>query len=321
MKLRLRSLIGIVLALPLAGVCQNYPVKPVKLVVPFPAAGSADLTARLIAGKLSERLGQPVVIDNRMGASGMIGTEYVVRAASDGYTILMTTSSSLISAVFLTRNPPYDPVRDLSAITAAADSATGLVIAPSLPVGSLAELISYARRNPGKLTFSSSGIGSAFHLTGELFKLAGQLDITHVPYKGAGQALTDLMSGTIAMTFSTLGSQLSHIRSGKVRLIAVLDAKRYPAFPEVPAAVEQLPDFVRPDSWMGFFGPAALPSALVQRINAEVVGAINSAEVKKKLEDDGFSPIANSPEQFGAMVRSGMEVYAKAVKAAGLKPE
>jgi tripartite-type tricarboxylate transporter receptor subunit TctC len=313
--------IAVAAAAPLAAGAQSYPVKPVRLVVPFPAGGSADLTARLVAGKMSEKMGQPLVVDNRIGASGMIGSELVVRSAPDGYTILMTTSSSLISAVYLTRNPPYDPVRDFTAITAVADSATGLVVSPKLAIGSLAELIEQARRNPGKLTFSSSGIGSAFHLTGALFAHAAAAELTHVPYKGAGQALNDLMSGTIAMTFSTLGSQLPYIRSGKVKLIAVLDAQRYPAFPDVPAAAEALPGFVRPDSWMGFFAPAGLPPALMQRINAEIVATVNAPDVRKKLEDDGFSPIGNTPGEFASMVKSALEIYGRAVKAAGLKPE
>jgi tripartite-type tricarboxylate transporter receptor subunit TctC len=316
----LTLLAAAVLASPFAA-AQEYPSKPVRLVVPFPAGGSADVTARLVSNKMSERMGQPIIVDNRVGASGMIGSEYVVRSAADGYTIMMTTSSSLISAVYLTKIPPYDPIKDFTAISAAADSATGLVVGLSVPVKSLSGLVELARRNPGKLTFSSSGIGSAFHLTGALFAQAAGVEITHVPYKGAGQAITDLMSGTITMTFSTIGSQLSFLRSGKVKLIAVLDAERYPAFPEVPAAVELLPNFVRPDSWMGFFGPAALPAALLQRINAEIVASVKSADVTKKLTQDGFSPIGNTPEQFAAMVKIGLEVYGKAVNAAGLKPE
>jgi tripartite-type tricarboxylate transporter receptor subunit TctC len=300
---------------------QAYPSKPVRLVVPFPPGGSADLTARLIGNDVSKRFAQPVIIENRVGASGMIGSELVSRAAPDGYTFMMTTSTSLISAVYLVKSVPYDPIRDFTAITAAADSATGLVIAPNFQATSLTDVIEQAKRNPEKLTFSSSGIGSGFHLTGEMFAQAAGIKLIHVPYKGAGQALTDLMSGTITMTFSTLASQMPYIRSGKVRLVAVLDARRYPSFPDTPTIAEVVPGFARPASWMGFFGPAGLPGPVLQRLNVEIVGAVNSPDVRKKLEDDAFFPIGNTPEQFAAMVKTGLEVFGRAFKVAGLKPE
>ena len=318
-----KRLIAIVSLAGLASVAvaQGFPSKPVRMIVPFPAGGSADITARLVAAKLAERLGQPVIVDNRVGASGIIGSELVAKAPPDGYTLLFTTTSTHLTAAFLNKNLPYHPSKDFTPISVVAESATGLVVAPSLPVHSVRELVEFAKRNPGKLTYSSAGIGSSFHLTGELFRQAAGIDIVHVPYKGAAQALNDLMSGTISMTFSALASQMPFVKSGKVRLLAVLESERFSALPDVPSVRESLPNFERPDAWMGLFGPAGLPAAVLQRLNADLVFAVRTQEIRAKFMESGFTPLGNTPEEFAALIRRGFDTYGKAVKAAGLKAE
>ena len=300
---------------------QNYPSKPVRMIIPFPAGGTADIIARLVGAKMSERIGLAVIAENRVGAGGTIGSDLVAKAAPDGYTFLMTTTGSHLLTSLVSKNVPYDPLRDFTPITGATESYSGLAVAPSLGVNSVRELLDLARKNPGKHTYSSAGIGTAFHLTGALFGAAGNVELTHVPYKGAGQALNDLMTGTITMTFSAITSQLPFVRSGKLKLIAVLGSKRFGAFPDVPTLSEALPNFENLEAMTGFLGPAGLPAPLLARMNAELAGAVTSPEVRAKLEADGNTPVGNSPEQFAAHLQRSQQAYVRAVKIAGLKPE
>jgi tripartite-type tricarboxylate transporter receptor subunit TctC len=308
-------------ALPLAASAQVYPVKPIRLIVPFPAAGAADLNARLIGGKMAERMGQPMVIENRVGAGGAIGSEVVAKSPADGHTLLYTTPSTHLALVYLSKNLPYDPIRDFTPIGTATESFAGLVANMSVPVTSVRELVDYARRNPGKLTYSSAGIGTEFHLTGELLKQAAGIDILHVPYKGAAQAMTDLIGGQISLTLATLPSQLPAIRSGKVRLLGILNTARYPGYPDVPTVQETVPTFEKLASWTGMFGPAGLPRPVLQRLSAELASAVNTAEVRDKLHETGQRGMVIPPEEFAVFIRNGLESYAKAIQMVGLKAE
>ncbi|MSQ53210.1 MAG: tripartite tricarboxylate transporter substrate binding protein [Betaproteobacteria bacterium] len=300
---------------------QGYPAKPLRMIIPFPAGGTADIIARLVSQKFAERIGQPVIAENRVGAGGTIGSDLVAKAAPDGYTFLMTTTGTHLLTSLVTRNVPYDPLKDFTPITGATESYSGLAVAPSSGINNVRELLDLARKNPGKHTYSSAGIGTAFHLTGALFGAAGNVELTHIPYKGAGQALTDLMSGTITMTFSAITSQLPFIRSGKLKLIAVMGTKRFGAFPEVPTVSEALPNFENLEAMTGFLGPASLPVPLLNRLNSELAAAVLSPEVRTKLEADGNTPVGNTPEQFAAHLQRSHLSYVRAVKLAGLKPE
>jgi tripartite-type tricarboxylate transporter receptor subunit TctC len=303
-----------------AATAQSYPSRPIRMVLPFPAGGSADITARLATGKVAEAFGQPVIVDNRVGAAGVIGTEVVQRAAPDGYTLLFTTPSH-VSALFLSKSLPYHPVKDFTAVSAVAEGISGLVVHPSIPARTVQELVDYARANPGRLTYSSSGVGSSFHLIGETFRQAAGIDIVHVPYKGAAQALNDMVGGNISMTFSTLAPQLPLVRAGKARLIAVLENNRYPALPDVPTVREALPSFRRLDSWMGVLGPAGLPPAVANRMSEGLSRAINAPELRARLDELAFLPVGSTPEQFAAMLNASLVTFADAIKAAGVKPE
>jgi len=273
------------------------------------------------AQKIGGFLGQPLVIDNRSGANGTIGSENVARAAPDGYTLLFTTPSTHVTAIFITKDLPYDPVKDFTPICAALEPVTALAASPSVSATNVTELIEFARRNPGKLSYASSGVGSVFHLTGELFKQVAGVDILHVPYKGTQQALTDTMSGQNSLTLSAVSPVIPLAKSGKLKLLAVLEAKRFARLPDVPTVGESLPGFEKPASWFGFFGPARMPPAIVARVQADVVRGFNAAEVRDRLEDMGLVVIGSTPAEFGAMLQKGYEVYGRAAKAAGVKPE
>ncbi|MCC6473652.1 MAG: tripartite tricarboxylate transporter substrate binding protein [Burkholderiales bacterium] len=300
---------------------QPYPSKPIRLVVGFPPGSTVDVSARLLARKMGEALDQPLVTDNRVGAGGIIGAAAVAKAPADGYTLLFTTPSTHVIAVFLSKELPYDPVRDFTPIASAIDTYHSRAVGPAGPLNSLRELVEYAKRNPGKLTYSSAGLGTVFHLTGELFKRAAGVDILHVPYKSAVQALPDLAAGRISMTFSTLQSQLPLSRSGKIRIVGMLTADRYPGLPEVPAVAEVVPGFERPADWIGFFGPAGLPRAIVERLGAEVKAALAAPEIVRTLDENAQRAIWTSPEDFARMIRQGTQSTGRAVKAAGIQPE
>ncbi len=318
-----RSAVAFLLLSVAAGaLAQPYPTKPIRVVVPFPGGPSGvDQGLRVAAAKIGEFLGQPLVIDNRSGANGMIGSEYVARSAPDGYTLLFTTPSTHITAVFITKNMPYDPIKEFTPISAALEPATGLVAAPNVPARNVAELIDYAKANPGKLSYASSGIGSVFHLTGEMFKQAAGVDILHIPYKGTQQALTDTMSGQNSLTLSAVSGVIPLAKSGKLKLLAVLESKRFPRIPDVPTVGETLPGFEKPASWFGFFGPAGLSPAIANRVQAESARAFNAPEIRDRLEEMGLVVLGSTPGEFASLIKRGFEVYGKAAKAAGVKPE
>jgi tripartite-type tricarboxylate transporter receptor subunit TctC len=301
---------------------QAYPAKPIRLSVPFVAGGiGVDYVARLLSPKIAEALGQPVVIENRPGANGMIGSEMVARAAPDGYTLLFTTPSTHITSVFLMKKLPFDPVKDFTPITATVEPATCIVVHTSVPARSVKELVEYAKRNPGKLSYGSPGIGSVYHLTAELFKQAADVDILHVPYKGAPQAVSDAAAGQIQVSFTTVANAMPHVRGGNLRILAVLEGSRYASLPDVPTVGETVPGFEKPASWFAFFGPAALPQPILGRLHGEIIKAMNAPDVKAKFDEAAFAVIGNTPAEFAAMLKRNFEVYGRAAKAAGVKPE
>ena len=314
------ALLAATFCAPLLAFAQAFPSRPIHMIVPFPPGG-VDVTGRLISTKMTELIGQPVVLENRGGANGMIGSDFVAHSPADGYTILMTTPSTHITAVFLSKNVPYDPVKDFTPIVCAVEPVTVLLTPAALPVNSVKELIDYAKKNPGKVSYSSSGIGSVFHLMGEAFADAADVNIVHVPYKGTGPALADVVAGRIEMSFNALNTVKPQMTSGKIKVLAVAEGKRYPGLPNAPTVGEQLPGFEKPQSWFGFFGPAGLPRPVTLRLNAEIMRAVNSPDVRAKLDDGALAVVGGSPEDFTALIKKGFEVYGRIVKKAGLKPE
>jgi tripartite-type tricarboxylate transporter receptor subunit TctC len=300
---------------------QSLPARPLKIVVPFPPGNGTDILARLMSPKMSDSMRQPVIVENRGGANGVIGAELVARAAPDGNTILFTSPSTHVTSLFLSKNLPYDPIRDFTPITAAVEPVTVMTINPSLPVNSVKELIEYAKKNPGKLNYSSPGVGAVFHMSGELFKAGAGVDIVHVPYKGASPALAGVIAGEVSIGFNSLASVLPHMRSGRLKVLAVLEANRYAGLPEVPSIGEVIPGFEKPASWFGLFGPAALPQAALARLHAEIVKSLRDPVVHAKADELAMTVIANTPEQFSAMLRSGIDQYGRLIQAAGIKPE
>lgn len=299
---------------------QPYPSRTIKIVVPYPPGAATDTTARLVATRLTESMGQQVIVENRPGASGNIGSDFVAKSPADGYTFLMANDATHGTNVHLSKNFPYDPIKDFTPLTAAAANIIVLVSHPSLPPRNVAELIDHMKKNPGKLAFASSGNGSPHHLAGEMLKQLAGVDIIHVPYKGGGVAVTDLLGGQIPLMFSSLVTVAQHIRSGKVRALGVIEATRYSGLPDVPTIGETVKGFELA-SWLAFFAPAGLPQPIQARLNGELVKALNAPELKAKLEPSGLVVLGSTPEQLGAMVRSEVEKRGRLVKAAGIQPE
>jgi tripartite-type tricarboxylate transporter receptor subunit TctC len=319
-----RSLLAIaviLVALPIAAWAQAWPAKPLRLVVPYPPGGSTDLLARTIAQRIGENLGQPIVVDNRPGAAGMLGSEIVAKSVPDGHTFLLGTGQTHGLTLFLSKSVPYDPVKDFTPISAAAEVPIALAVHNSVPANSARELIEFARKNPGKVSFGSSGNGSPHHLSGELLKQVGGADMTHVPYKGAAPAMQDLIGGQIPAVFTTLSTAMPHLKSGKIRVIGLVESKRQPSVPDIPTIGESVAGYAMPASWLGFFGPAGMPEPVVRRLNAEIVKAVQSPDVRSKLEPAGMPVLGTSAEEFGRMVRDDIETFRRIVTSAGIKPE
>src|SRR5215212_10368988 len=258
---------------------QNWPAKQITLIVPFPPGPALDLVARLVGAKLSDALGSSVVVENRTGANGTLGSHAVARAAPDGSTLLITTASTHVTAVHLMKNLPYDPVKDFSPIAAAVEPVTCLVVNGALPVNSVAELVAYANARPGELSFGSSGVGSVFHLMGELFNQSAGVKINHVPYRGVAPALQDIVAGHIPMAFLSISNALAVVDAKGVKILAVLEPTRFSGRPDIPSMSEVLAAFRKPTSWFGFFGPPGLPASMVTRLNAGIVTALNAPDV------------------------------------------
>jgi tripartite-type tricarboxylate transporter receptor subunit TctC len=310
------------MAAPAPAQAQGWPAaRPITLVVNVPPGPTVDMLARLVGPKLGEAVGQTVVVDNRGGANGTIASAYVAQAAPDGYTLLAATAASHVTAVHLMKNLPYDPVKDFTPLMAAAEPVTALVVNAALPVNSVAELIAYAKANPGKLSYGSSGLGSVFHLTGELFNRAAGVTMQHVPYRGVAQAIQDVSAGHIQLMHISLASARGALASGKVKALAVLEGRRHARLPEVPSMSEILPGFRKPSTWFGFFGPARLPPEITARVNAEMRKAITAPDARAKLEQQDLTVIAGTPEEFAALLREGIREFGEVVKAAGIEAQ
>ena len=305
--------------LSFASWAQGYPNHPIRLVVPFPPGGTTDILARAVAQKLTEAMGQSVVLDNRPGAGGNIGADVVAKSAPDGYTLLMGTVGTHAINPSLYAKMPYDHVKDFVPVVLVAGVPNVLVVNPSLPVNSVADLIKLAKAKPGSINFASSGNGTSIHLSGELFKAMAGVDMTHVPYKGSAPALSDLISGQVQVMFDNLPSSLPQIKAGKLRAIAVTSLKRAPALPDVPTISESgLPGF-EASSWFGVLAPAGTPPAVITRLNAEVDKWLQTPEAKEQLLAQGAQAAGDTPEQFAAFIRSETGKWAKVVKASGAK--
>jgi tripartite-type tricarboxylate transporter receptor subunit TctC len=301
---------------------QGWPTaKPITMVVPFPPGPALDLVARLVGAKMGEALGQTVVIDNRSGANGTIGSSLVARAAPDGYTLLAATAGTHVTAVHLLKNLPYDPVKDFTPIVAAVEPATCLAVNSALPVNTVEELIAYAKARPDELSYGSSGVGSVFQMMGELFNQTAGVRIKHVPYRGVAPAMQDVVAGHIPMVFISVSNALPAIQTGRVKILAVLEPTRYARLPDVRSMTEIIPAFQKPSSWFGFLGPAALPREIVTRVNTEMVKALAAPDVVAKLDDAGMAVIGGTPEQFAALMQDGIARYGAIIKAAGIQPE
>jgi tripartite-type tricarboxylate transporter receptor subunit TctC len=312
-------LFGLFAAMPLLATGQSYPSKPIRLVVPFPAGGTTDLLARAMAQKLSEALGQQVVVDNRPGAGGNIGSDIVAKSAPDGYTLLMGTVGTHAINVSLYAKMPYDAVKDFAPIVLVAGVPNVLVVHPALPVKTVPDLIKLAKEKPDSINFASSGNGTSIHLSGELFKSLTGVQMAHVPYKGSAPALTDLLGGQVQIMFDNLPSALPHIKAGKLRAIAVTSTKRAPALPDLPTIAESgVPGF-EASSWFGMLAPAGTPREIVLRINAEANKALQAGDMKEKLLAQGAEAVGNSPEFFAEYIRSETTKWAKVVKDSGAK--
>lgn len=298
---------------------QGYPTRTIRLVVPFPAGGTTDILAREVAQKLTEVLGQAVVVDNRPGAAGNIGSDLVAKSAPDGYTLLMGTVGTHAINPSLYSKMPYDHVKDFAPVVLVAGVPNVLVVNPALPVNSVSDLIKLAKDKPGQINFASSGSGTSIHLSGELFKTMAGVDMTHVPYKGSSPALTDLIGGQVQIMFDNLPSALPQIKGGRLRAIAVTSLKRAPVLPDIPTISESgLPGF-EASSWFGVLAPAGTPAAVVARINTEVNKWLQSADAREKLLGQGAEAAGGSPERFASHIRAESEKWAKVVKASGAK--
>lgn len=297
---------------------QDYPQQRIQIVVPAAAGGIADNFARVIATKLQEAWQQPVVVENKTGAAGAIGTVFVAKAPADGYTLVMGYLGSHAVNPSLFRNLPYDPVRDFAPIALVIEAEGLLVVHPSVPARTVGELIALARVRPGKLTYASGGNGTASHLAGELFKAMAAVDIVHVPYKGNAPALTDLIGGHLHMQFATMPTVLPYVRNGTLRGIAVIGSERSAQLPQLPTIAESgLPGY-SVNNWIGLFAPAGTPAAIVNKLNGEVVKIMQSPDVLARMETEGARFAPNSPEQFARFVRSEGVKWSKIIRDAGI---
>lgn len=305
-----------------ANVCgQSYPAKPIRLVVPFPPGGPADGVARPLAQKLTEALGQPVVIDNRAGATGTIGAALVAKSAPDGYTLLLGTSNELSMSPGLYDKLPYNPAEDFAPLSVVIVFPNILVVHPSLPVKSVAQLVALARARPGQLNFATSGLGSTNHLSAEVFRSISRIRISYVPYKGGGPAVTDLMGGHVDAMFATLPSAVTFVQSGKLKALVVTDEKRWPAVAEVPSANEAgLPDLVV-ITWNGVLAPAGMPAALIAKLHADIVRVANTQDMKDRMATLAAQVVTTSPEEFAAILRKDFQKWLKVIKDSGARLE
>jgi tripartite-type tricarboxylate transporter receptor subunit TctC len=299
----------------------GFPDKPIKLVIPFPAGGTSDVLGRLVGDKLGQALGQTVVVENRAGANGNIGADYVARAQPDGYTLVLLDLGNLSISPSVYPNMPFDPLKDLAPVSMLAYSPHLLVTTNALPVKTQEELVAYAKANKGKMNFAAAaGIGSAPHMAGVLFAQKTGVEWGYIPYKGGAQALTDLIGGQVDATTNGMVATYPHVKSGKIKLLAVTSEKRLPQLPDVPAVSEMIPGFVT-GSWQGVLAPAGTPKPIVEKLNTEMAKIMKMPDVQAKLETLGAQPIEMTPDEFGGWLNTQVANWAKVVKDAGIKLE
>jgi tripartite-type tricarboxylate transporter receptor subunit TctC len=314
--------LGLPLAgLPLAAQPQGYPAKPVRLVVPYPPGGGLDLFARPLAHKASELLGQPVVVENKPGATGTIGAAHVAQSAADGYTLLLAAASQYLQPL-VSKNVPFDNAKDFTPIISAVNYHNVMVVHPELPVKSVKELLEHARANPGKLAYVTAGPNTSQHLAALLLSHMTGVELLHVAYKGGSPALTDLLGGRVQMGILVQSTVMPHIKSGKLRALATVEASRPRALPELPTVAQAgVPGYAMAESWLGILGPAGLPAAVVTRVNQVVLKAIADPEVKSRVEALGYEVTGSTPEQFAQQIERTTGIYRRIVDTAEIKPQ
>lgn len=297
----------------------DYPDKPIRMIVPYPPGGTTDLLARAIAPRLGERLHQTVVIENRAGAGGVIGAQAVARSAPDGYTIVFASIATHGILPVLQKPAPYDAIKDFSPITLVASTPNVLVANTQQPIKSVAELLAAARAKPGTINFGSTSLGGSPHMSGELLKTLTQIDIVHVPYKGGGPMLIDLMGGQIQVAFDNLPSSINHIRAGKIRALAVTTAKRWPGAPDIPTMAEAGVPGYESGAWFGMLAPANTPRPIIDLLQKQVSAILKLPEVEKLFMEQGAEPVGDTPEQFAKVISSELQKWAKVAAASGVK--
>ncbi len=302
-----------------AAFAQAFPSKPIRFLVGFAPGGSTDIVARLIAQKMSESIGQQVVVENRPGAGSNIAAEALAKSPPDGHTILACTTGLFAIQPFLFKKLPYDPEKDLLPVTQTGSLPYIIVVHPSLPVQGVRDFVALAKRRPGELNYASSGVGTASHLSAEYFRTAAAIAMVHVPYKGTGQAMSDLLGGQVVLMFDQPVSSLPHVKAGKLKVLGISSGKRFPSLPEIPTVAEQGMTGFEAISWSGVCAPGRTPPEIVARLNAEVVKALKSPDVSERLLRDGIEPIGSSPEEFRAHTRREREKWGKVVRDSGAK--
>ena len=320
MTLRVSVLIVVLCGLTSAASAQSWPTRAVRVIVPFAPGGGTDIIARILAPRLAEGLGQQVIVDNRPGGGTIIGAELAARAAPDGYTLFMGLNGTMAINPHLYKKLPYDPVKDFAPVTLVGVGPNVLVVHPSLPVKNVKDLIALAKAHPGKLSYASSGIGGAPHLAGELFKALAHVDITHIPYKGAGPATTDLLAGHVQIMFAGLGPAIEPIRNGRLRALAVAGSKRAGALPQVPTLSEYLKGF-EASSWFGVFVPTGTPREIITRLNTEIGKVITRADVQQQLGSQGYEGLTGTPEQLGQLVKHDLERWGAIIRSRRITAE
>lgn len=319
MQLIVHMALGATLLVSPAVLAQSYPNKPIRLVVGFAPGGSTDVVARLLAGKLGEKLGQQVVVDNRAGAGSNIATTHVARAPADGYTLLFMTSTQPVN-VTLYGNLPYNLAEELIGVAPATEIPSILVVHPSLPARTVKELIAVAKAQPGRILYASASVGSGSHLQGEMFKAQNGVDMTHIPYKGSGPAITDLLGGQVSLMFSTASSVHPFVLAGRLRAIAITATQRHPTLPNVPTVAETIPGF-EGSAWNAMFAPRTAPRDIVERLNQAVVAIAKAQDFRTRMASQGYDAESSTPQQLTARVQSELARFGKLINSIGLKDE
>jgi tripartite-type tricarboxylate transporter receptor subunit TctC len=317
----MKPIVAAILAIPAMAGAQTYPAKPIRMVMTLGAGGSAEIAARLLAQKVSDSVGQPVLVEPGGGAGGAIGATTVMRAAPDGYTILFGTTGALVLRKFIVKDTPYDTLRDFTPLMQLGETVSAIAATMSIPGNTLPEVLEYVKKNPGKLSYGSTGIGTTHHLSGEMISMLTGVKWEHVPYKNSNQAVLDTVTGRIHLMFTTLGSMQPQITAGKLKLLALNNVKRFHRAPGVPTVQEVLPGYDRPPSWVGLLGPAGMPQPTVQRLYTELSRAGSSPEVVEKLDEIGILADPKSPGDFTAFIKANFAAVDKLMKQAGIQPE